>query len=251
VITRISTDSLTFRVPRGESFTIPLSVTDKDGNIVDLSAYTAIECVVWRPEDKQIFLVKDHDDTTTGGAGVYLYGDTYAWSGLALTALNQLQVYFDAADTTNLFEDMYKFDIRASTVIGSRTEQVTLATGTIVVQQSSQGANFTPPVAVPFGPTGPQGEAATIAVGTVDTVPSADPATVTNSGTTSEAVFDFEIPQGAAATIAVGTVTTVAPGESATVTNVGTDEEAIFDFEIPQGAAGSEANAIKYALVLG
>jgi len=48
----------------------------------------------------------------------------------------------------------------------------------------------------PEGPQGPQGEAATIEVGTVTTVPYGDPATVTNSGTTSAAVFDFEIPEG-------------------------------------------------------
>jgi len=43
---------------------------------------------------------------------------------------------------------------------------------------------------------------------------------------------------GAAATIAVGTVTTVNPGDPATVTNSGTTSAAIFDFEIPEGAAG-------------
>ena len=43
---------------------------------------------------------------------------------------------------------------------------------------------------------------------------------------------------GAAATIAVGTVSTGAPGSAATVTNRGTSSEAVFDFSIPQGAAG-------------
>ena len=46
---------------------------------------------------------------------------------------------------------------------------------------------------------------------------------------------------GAAATIAVGTVTTVAAGDPATVTNVGTSSAAIFDFEIPQGEDGDGA----------
>lgn len=40
------------------------------------------------------------------------------------------------------------------------------------------------------------GPAATITVGDVDTVPFGDPATVTNSGTSSAAVLDFEIPAG-------------------------------------------------------
>lgn len=43
---------------------------------------------------------------------------------------------------------------------------------------------------------------------------------------------------GAAATIAVGNVSTVANGQPATVTNTGTASEAVFDFEIPAGADG-------------
>ena len=52
----------------------------------------------------------------------------------------------------------------------------------------------------PQGETGPQGDpgaAATIAVGTVTTGEAGTQAVVTNSGTTSAAVFDFTIPQGA------------------------------------------------------
>ena len=44
---------------------------------------------------------------------------------------------------------------------------------------------------------------------------------------------------GQAATIAVGTVTTGAAGSSATVTNSGSSSAATFDFAIPQGAAGT------------
>lgn len=40
---------------------------------------------------------------------------------------------------------------------------------------------------------------------------------------------------GASATISVGTVKTVEPGNSAKVTNSGTSSDAIFDFEIPKG----------------
>lgn len=94
------------------------------------------------------------------------------------------------------------------------------------------------------GPAGADGQAATIAVGTVTSgsVPS-----VTNSGTSSAAVFDFVLvpgqdgtngQDGTAATISVGTVTTGNPGTSATVTNSGTSSAAVFDFVIPQGATG-------------
>jgi hypothetical protein len=48
----------------------------------------------------------------------------------------------------------------------------------------------------PAGPQGDPGDAATIEVGTVTTVPNGDPATVTNVGTNTDAIFDFEIPEG-------------------------------------------------------
>ena len=46
------------------------------------------------------------------------------------------------------------------------------------------------------GPAGPPGEAATIEVGVVDTLPPDMKATVVNTGTNSHAVFSFAIPQG-------------------------------------------------------
>jgi hypothetical protein len=106
------------------------------------------------------------------------------------------------------------------------------------------------PVGIP-GPEGDPGTAATIAVGTVTTVDPDDPATVTNSGTSAAAVFDFEIPKGDqgdqgdpgdAATIAVGTVDTVGPSDPATVTNSGTSAAAVFDFEIPKGDQGDQGD---------
>jgi hypothetical protein len=47
-------------------------------------------------------------------------------------------------------------------------------------------------------------------------------------------------PAGAAATITIGTVTTLGPGESATVTNSGTTSAAVFNFGIPQGDTGED-----------
>lgn len=48
--------------------------------------------------------------------------------------------------------------------------------------------------------------------------------------------------QGDAATITVGTVNTGAPGSSATVTNSGTSSDAILNFTIPQGLTGTIEN---------
>ncbi len=48
----------------------------------------------------------------------------------------------------------------------------------------------------PQGDQGIQGDAATVDAGTASSIPFGDAPTVSNSGTTSEAVFDFEIPLG-------------------------------------------------------
>ena len=47
------------------------------------------------------------------------------------------------------------------------------------------------------GPEGPAGKAATIRIGTTTTGEAGTEASVENSGTETEAVFDFEIPRGA------------------------------------------------------
>jgi len=104
----------------------------------------------------------------------------------------------------------------------------------------------------PTGPTGPTGSAATVAVGTTTTLASGTPATVTNSGSSSAATFNFGIPQGIpgnAATIAVGTTTTTAPGTSATVTNSGTSGSAVFNFGIPKGAGVQAGGTTGQALI--
>jgi hypothetical protein len=85
------------------------------------------------------------------------------------------------------------------------------------------------------GPQGIQGPPATVNIGEVTTVDNGVPAAVTNSGTPTDAILDFELPEGPAATLEVGDVTTVAWDEPATVTNSGTTSDAIFDFELPRG----------------
>ena len=101
--------------------------------------------------------------------------------------------------------------------------------------------------------SGEAGTAATIEVGTVTTGEAGTSASVTNSGTTSAAVFDFVIPRGekgdtgpqgpqgeagTAATIEVATVTTLKPGSLAYVTNSGTASAAVLHLAIPQGEKG-------------
>lgn len=94
------------------------------------------------------------------------------------------------------------------------------------------------------GETGATGTAATIAVGTVT---GGATASVTNSGTSSAAVFDFVLPKGdtgstgSAATISVGTVTS---GSTASVINSGTSSAAVFDFVLPKGDKGDTGTGI-------
>ena len=111
------------------------------------------------------------------------------------------------------------------------------------------------------GATGAVGSAGTITIGTTTTGSAGGNATVTNSGTSSEAVLNFSIPKGttgatgtqgskgdtgdtgatgAGATVAIGSVSTLAEGQAATVTNIGNDTAAVFNFGIPMGQTGAQ-----------
>ena len=115
---------------------------------------------------------------------------------------------------------------------------------------------------IPAGATGAAGvagTAATVQVGTTTTGTPGTNASVTNTGTDSNAVLNFVIPAGAtgatgangadgatgadgtAATIQVGSTTTGAPGTNASVTNAGTESNAVLNFVIPAGATGASA----------
>ena len=107
-----------------------------------------------------------------------------------------------------------------------------------VIPAGATGAN---------GATGADGTAATVQVGTTTTGAPGTNASVTNTGTESNAVLNFVIPAGAtgadgtAATVQVGTTTTGAPGTNASVTNTGTESNAVLNFVIPAGATGASA----------
>lgn len=104
------------------------------------------------------------------------------------------------------------------------------------------------------GAAGAPGQAATIDVGTTTTGAAGTNASVTNSGTSSAAVFNFTIPRGdtgaagqdgrdgndgSAATITVGSTTTGAAGTNASVSNSGTSSAAVLNFTIPRGDTGA------------
>lgn len=64
-------------------------------------------------------------------------------------------------------------------------------------------------------------------------------AEVTDDATTQTTIVDAKGQKGDSATISIGTVTTGVAGSNATVTNVGTSSDAILNFTIPRGADGS------------
>ncbi len=112
-----------------------------------------------------------------------------------------------------------------------------------------------------IGATGAVGSAGTVTIGTTVTGSAGGNASVSNSGTSSDAVLNFTLPKGAAgnsgatgaigqtgptgsagdnASITIGTITTGEPGSSATVANAGTDTAAVLNFSIPRGVQGAQ-----------
>lgn len=82
---------------------------------------------------------------------------------------------------------------------------------------------------------------ASVQVGTTTTLEPGQDATVSNGGTSKDAVLNFGVPKGdpgTAATIQVGTTQTVQPEENAEVTNSGTANAAVLNFKIPRGEDG-------------
>lgn len=92
---------------------------------------------------------------------------------------------------------------------------------------------------LPRGATGP---ANSLSIGTVEQGSAA--ASITGDAPTQ--TLNLVLPKGDAATIEVGNVTTVDPGDPATVTNSGTSAEAVFDFEIPKGDPGSDGASVDH-----
>ena len=146
--------------------------------------------------------------------------------------------------------------------VGATGTAATVATGTTTTGAAGSDASVTNSgtnstavfdFTVPRGDQGIQGiqgiqgetgTAATVAVGTTTTGTPGTNASVTNTGSSSAASFDFTIPRGdtgatgPTGTVAIGTTTTGAAGSSASVTNTGTSTAANLEFTIPKGDQG-------------
>lgn len=99
---------------------------------------------------------------------------------------------------------------------------------------------------------GPQGPSGTITIGSVTTVDSSVPASVTNAGTETDAIFNFNIPRGVDGVLGgdgpagppnvlqIGIVETGAAGSSAVATITGTSPSQTLNFVIPKGDTGDQ-----------
>lgn len=97
---------------------------------------------------------------------------------------------------------------------------------------------------------GPQGPSGTITIGSITTVDAETPASVTNVGTETDAVFNFVIPRGVDGVLGgdgpagpsnvlqIGTVETGEPGTSVVATITGTSPSQTLNFVIPKGDTG-------------
>ena len=91
--------------------------------------------------------------------------------------------------------------------------------------------------------TGVPGQAATVTVGGVTTLPAGSQATAENAGTSSDCILNLGIPRGAdgqAATIEIESTTTLPPGSQANVVNRASPDSshALLQFYIPRGDVG-------------
>ena len=98
------------------------------------------------------------------------------------------------------------------------------------------------PVVIGAGPRGEKGDPSSVDLGTVTVATPDQNPSVTNSGTVSDAVFDFSLPR--ASDVSIGSVVTGEPGSPATVTDSGTDGDVVLDFSIPKGLPWNESSVL-------
>ena len=96
---------------------------------------------------------------------------------------------------------------------------------------------------------GPQGPSGTLAIGTVTTVSAGTPASVTNVGTSSNAILNLTLPRGIDGIIGgpgpsnVLNIGTVVGGDSAAATITGTSPSQTLNLVLPQGPQGPQGPA--------
>ena len=231
------------------------------------------------PEGEPIFTSTDLDETL-----VISDGTTFTYSGES-QQITAPYVKLPTYPTEDIAGDKAYYYITLSGYIGQDDPKLirTVSVGTTTtlppdsdayVVNSGTVNNLVLDFGIPEGQDGaqgPQGEkgdkgdpAFTVAIGTVTTLQPGEQATVTNTGTTQDQVWDISIPQGIqgiqgeqgtqgetgpAATVEVGDTETTGPGGDALVTNLGDEHHAILHFQIPRGAQGPAGGVVSIIAV--
>jgi len=110
----------------------------------------------------------------------------------------------------------------------------TQATSDRYYQERYPGGEWSASIALVVGP---EGKAATVAVGTITALNYGNSPTVTNSGNSNAAVLNFGVVSGKAATVNVGTATLAEYGTAFSVTNSGTTSDAVLNVVMPKAPA--------------
>ena len=185
--------------------------------------------------DVQVWVRKNENDVTGSTGFVSVPGKHGTENGHSIAAWNF--VFTVAAN--DYYELYWQTDNTAVSIVtyAGGTTPTTPSTASVVLT-ATQVMN------TQLGPTGPAG---TITIGSTTTGSAGTAAIVSNTGTSTAAILNFQIPRGdtgatgstgTAATITVGSTTTGAAGTSAIVSNSGTSSAAIFNFQIPRGDTG-------------
>jgi hypothetical protein len=167
-----------------------------------------------------------------GGASAY----TTLTSSFTMPAVNGSAVANVASGTANAFNlggivYISPIGYLGVTAINTGANQLTLQNLGYSVNQapgSVATSGTTVTATGPQGPQGPQGASG----------PTGPQGTAGNTGPTGPTGAT-----GTAATISVGTTSTISPGSNATVTNSGSSSAAVFNFGIPQGITGAQGPA--------
>lgn len=174
-------------------------------------------------------------DTLTGQGNMVASSDI---TNIRKSADDTLQVSTDGGVNYEELSSSGHVIVNGSGIVYAQRSRLQFSSNVVISDIPNDSATF---ISVPSGEKGDKGDAATIAVGTVA---SGESAAVTNSGSSTDAIFNFTLPKGddgSAATIQVGTVTS---GASASVSNRGTSTAAIFDFTLPKGDKGDTGQGI-------
>lgn len=182
--------------------------------------------------------------------------------------LAQTYVTFDIKKTTTGMDDSWKTLISLDELKGEKGNSATIKVGSVVTGEAGTEViitnsgtendavfNFT----IPRGEQGIQGvqgqqgiqgvkgengRTSTITVGTVTTGEPESSVSITNVGTSTDAIFDFTIPRGKEGKTIVPNITanatTLPAGSNVTVEKSGTNTDVAFTFGIPKGDKGEQ-----------